>query len=170
MKTIVITESQYNGLLKEDEVDGRLVVYMMCGIPGSGKSTWCGQNHPDLPVVSRDIIRAEMGFTKSADEKAVLTREQEQAVTEEEYKKMEKLIAKGQSFIIDDTNSNPRFRKEMIDFLKSHDVKIVGVNVNTDLDLCIQRRAGQIPPEAIMRMHGNRVPLTKDDVDDIIDV
>ena len=45
-------------------------VYILCGLPGSGKSTWCKKYHPKLPIVSRDIIRAELGFTSGPDEKA----------------------------------------------------------------------------------------------------
>ena len=94
MKTILITESQYKGLLNEDEIDRRLVVYVMCGIPGSGKSTWCKQNYPDLPVVSRDIIRAELGYTKDAQDKAVLAPELESIVTLTENALMEELRKK----------------------------------------------------------------------------
>ena len=63
----------------------KFVVFVMCGLPGSGKSTWASENHGDLPIVSRDIIRAKLGFTSSADEKAVLTAGQEKQVTTEEY-------------------------------------------------------------------------------------
>ena len=43
-------------------------VYLLVGLPGSGKSTWCKNDHPELPVISRDIIRAELGYTSSVDE------------------------------------------------------------------------------------------------------
>ena len=45
----------------------------MVGLPGSGKSTWIKNNlSPDIEIISRDIIRNRMGFTKSVDEKAVI--------------------------------------------------------------------------------------------------
>jgi len=33
---------------------------MMCGVPGSGKSTWIKNNFPDIIPVSRDAIRFEL--------------------------------------------------------------------------------------------------------------
>lgn len=164
MKRIIITESQ----LKEI-VNGMFKVYMMVGIPGSGKSTWCKQNHPDLPVVSRDIIRAEVGFTSGADEKVVLSREQEDLVTKHEYAKMKAYCEKKQSFIVDDTNTG-RFRAKLIDFLHSYGAYVVGVNLNTPLDVCIRRREGQIPADAMQRIFDRRVELSPDEVDDVINV
>ncbi len=47
--------------------------YLLVGLPGSGKSTWCEKNHPDLPIVSRDIIRYKLGYTSGPNEKARLS-------------------------------------------------------------------------------------------------
>ena len=35
-------------------------VYIMIGIPGSGKSTYVKNNLADIPMISRDIIRIEL--------------------------------------------------------------------------------------------------------------
>ena len=32
-------------------------LFVMCGIPGSGKSTWISQNRPNAYVISRDKVR-----------------------------------------------------------------------------------------------------------------
>ena len=37
-------------------------VYLTCALPGTGKDTWIRQTHPELPVVSLDAIRAEIGI------------------------------------------------------------------------------------------------------------
>ena len=39
----------------------RCTVTMMAGLPGSGKDTWLAANRPDLPVVSLDGVRGELG-------------------------------------------------------------------------------------------------------------
>lgn len=35
-------------------------IILLCGLPGTGKDAWIRANHPDLPVVSLDDVRAEM--------------------------------------------------------------------------------------------------------------
>lgn len=148
----------------------KFIVFVMCGLPGSGKSTWAKEKHPDLPVVSRDIIRAKLGFTKDADEKAVLTAGQEKQVTTEEYWQMAKYAKKRISFIVDDTNSIPKYRKDLIHTLRNYGAKVIGVNVDTPLEICINRRRGQIPPEVMERLDRKRLPLRKEDVDELITI
>lgn len=148
----------------------KFVVFVMCGLPGSGKSTWAKENHPDLTIVSRDVIRAKLGFTKNADEKAVLTAGQEKQVTTEEYWQISKLAKKKQSFIVDDTNSIPKYRKELLQTLRNYGAKIIGVNVETPIEVCINRRRGQIPKETMERLAAKRLPLRKEDVDDLLNV
>lgn len=147
----------------------KFVVYLMVGIPGSGKSTWCKENQPKLPVISRDIIRAKLGFTENAEEKVVLTSGQEHQVTSEEHFQIAKLCKKKQSFIIDDTNTG-RYRKDMISFLKGYGATVVGVNMDTPLEICINRRRGQIPEAAMRAIHHKMIPLGSKEVDDIINV
>lgn len=148
----------------------RFVVFVMCGIPGSGKSTWAKENHPDLPIVSRDILRAKLGFTKDSDEKAVLTAGQEKQVTTEEYFQIAKYAKKRQSFIVDDTNVVPKYRKELLSTLRNYNAKIIGVNIDTPVEVCISRRKGQIPEDVIRRIYSKRLPLRKEDVDELINV
>lgn len=144
----------------------KLVVYLMVGMPGSGKSTWIKENLPKLTVVSRDKIRAKLGFTESEDEKVVLTSGQEKQVTDEEYFMMAKLCKKKQSFVIDDTNTG-RYRKDLIEFLRNYGATVVGVNMETPLEICIERRKGQIPEAAMRGIYRKMIPLRKQDVDDL---
>lgn len=145
------------------------IVYLMVGIPGSGKSTWAKENHSELPIVSRDIIRAKLGFTKDANEKAVLTREQEDLVTQYEYNEMKEHCDKKQSFIVDDTNTSS-FRSKLIDFLHSNGAYVIGVNINTPLDVCIKRREGQISAEVMQRLFSKKVDLKPEEVDVLIEI
>lgn len=82
----------------------RPIVYLLCGLPGSGKSTWCEKKHSDLPIISRDIIRYRLGYTSGPNEKARLSEEQEELVTKEEYRCINRYLESGEDFIIDDTN------------------------------------------------------------------
>lgn len=147
----------------------KFTVYLMVGIPGSGKSTWCHENHPDLEVVSRDKIRVKLGYTKNVDEKAKLSWKEENLVTIEEYKQIKNLANKNQDFIIDDINTS-KYRKDMIKTLHEYGAKVVGINMNTPLKTCIERRKGQIDADIMKQIWDKKVPLKKEEVDEIIEV
>ena len=143
-------------------------MYLLVGLPGSGKSTWCKENYPDLPVVSRDIIRAELGYTESVDQKAKLSFEEENNVTREEHKQIKKHCELGEDFIIDDTNITLKFRREMIKMLRDNDAFVVGVQFNTPIDVCIKRREGQIDAEIMKKINQRMTKLSEDEVDELI--
>ena len=159
-----------HSLLKEEKDEkSDFKVYMMVGIPGAGKSTWIKNNVPDLPVVSRDIIRVELGMCNPG-EKYAGTQDEENEVTMHEYMKMGEYCNDRQSFVIDDTNTHKKYRKQMIDFLRERGAKIVFVHLNTPLDVCKKRREGQIPPEVMDRIYKRRVIPSDDEYDEIINV
>ena len=144
-------------------------VYIMCGLPGAGKSTWIKKTHPGVEIVSRDIIRAELGFTKDADEKAVLTKEQEEQVTQKEYDLIKRYSNKKKSFAVDDLNTG-RYRKTLIDTLKSYGAHVIGVNVKTPVETCIKRRKGQIPADTLRKIADKLQFITKSEVDEVVNV
>ena len=50
----------------------RCTVTMMSGLPGSGKDAWLAANRPDLPVVSLDDVRGELGVEATDDQGEVI--------------------------------------------------------------------------------------------------
>lgn len=44
---------------------------VLSGLPGVGKDHWIEANRPDVPVVSLDRLRAEMGVDPAGDQRAV---------------------------------------------------------------------------------------------------
>lgn len=144
-------------------------VYVMCGLPGSGKSTWVKENHPEAKIVSRDIIRAELGFTKDVDEKAVLSKEQEEQVTKREHELIRKYAMKCKSFAVDDLNTG-RYRKDLISTLKKYGAHTIGVNVKTPVETCIERRKGQIPADVLHKIADKMQYIRKDEVDEVVNV
>ena len=147
----------------------RSTVYLLVGLPGSGKSEWCKREHPELPVVSRDIIRGELGYTSGADEKVRLDHWQENKVTEEEHKKIREYCKRGEDFIIDDTNLKKKFRRILIQMLHDLGAYVIGVRMSTDLETCIKRREGQIDADRMRDIKAKMTPLEDDEVDEVID-
>lgn len=155
---------------QKNRIENRPVAYLMVGIPGSGKSTWVKENlSDDVAIVSRDYIRAKLGYTKGVDDKAVLDGEKEKKVTEYQRALIHKCGNEGKSIVIDDMNISKR-RKSMINDLKSNGFKIIAVHMNTPFDTCVKRREGQISPEVMSDIYKRMVELSPDEVDDIIEV
>ena len=145
-------------------------VYLLFGLPGSGKSTWCKTHHPELPVVSRDIIRAELGYTKDVDEKAKLEYWQENEVTKKEHEYIRQYLRQHQDFIIDDTNLKMKFRKPLIKMLRDNGAFVIGVKFYTPLETCIQRRNDQIHKDIMTQLASAMNTLEKTEVDKLIQI
>lgn len=144
--------------------------FLMVGLPGSGKSTWIKNSLPtDIPVISRDIIRHKLGFTKGVDHKAVLSKDKEDMVTEYEMGMIHNYLAQGNDIVIDDINTG-KYRKNMIKFLRDNGAEVIGVRMNTNLNTCIKRRDGQISADVMHNINKRMIPLADNEVDTVIDV
>lgn len=144
--------------------------YLMVGIPGSGKSTWIKENLPsNIVIISRDIIRSELGFTANADEKAALSYDKEELVTNRQQSLIKHYLHSGVDIVIDDINTG-KFRRGMIRLLHSYGAKVVAVVMNTPLETCIQRRNGQIPADVMQNIYKRAMALDPSEVDEVISV
>lgn len=133
-------------------------IYIMCGIPGSGKSTWIKNNLPeDILVISRDLIRATIGISESPEHKALGSKSQEDLVTELENEAIKNACYQFKSFVIDDINTG-KYRKNLIELLRkcAPTAELIGVNIKTPVEKCIERRKDQIKP-AILQRIGDRI-------------
>ena len=141
----------------------------MFGIPWSGKTTYIKENLGWLPIISRDIIRTQLWFTKD-DEKKQCSNEEERQVTEVQYEEIVKLAKHKISFIIDDTNTNKRYRKKLIQLLKKYKPYIIWIELDTPLEICIKRRKWQIHANIIAQIKDWIDPLETDECNEIIHV
>lgn len=162
-----VTYDEVSSLNENNENEFK--VYMMFGCPGSGKSTWLKNNLPEIPIVSRDVIRSskELGYCKDG-EKFLGTKEQENKVSEIEDRLIDYYCDNKVDFAIDDTNLNPKYRKPLIEKLRKKGAKIILVVVNASLEDCKTARNGQIDPNVIEKIHKKIQIPNKDEYDKII--
>ena len=131
-------EKRITNCLKEED----FTVYIMCGLPGAGKDTYIKNNLSELPMVSRDVIRTELGITKDG-EKGRGTDEEEKLVTTQENKEILNYCENRESFIVNNTHLKLKYRKQLIDSISKYKPKIIIVYVEAEtLDLNLSRRTG----------------------------
>ena len=130
-------------------------VYMLIGLPGSGKN-WFIEHDCQLsvlPSISRDDIRTEIGIS---GEKPMGTKAQEKEVSGIFNKRMIKYAEKSKDFIINNTNLKSVYRKQFSSILEGYKVHMKYIYVEADsLETNYERRRGQMPLEVIDRMLAN---------------
>lgn len=141
-------------------------IYILIGLPGAGKSTWTkdiikasGLQDTQYVVLSRDIIRARLGYTSSVDEKALLDKAKEDKVTRVFDYDLEDAIydTRIEDIIIDNINIKPKYRTALVEKVLgmncNDDINFIYVVFNTPLDVCIERRDGQIDGDVMKDLY-----------------
>lgn len=141
------------------------IVWLLCGIPGSGKSTWIEQNKlPNSVIVSRDEIR----FSIITDKDNYFGHEDE--VWRQYVKKARMAILNHdiENIYLDATHINEASRNRILDLLVSFDLPHFEIRViyfDVCFAVCCDRNAqrtdlANVPIKAIRRMSNNFVTPT----------
>jgi predicted kinase len=134
--------------------DYRCTVTMMSGLPGSGKDTWLATHRGDLPVISLDDMREELGVeaTENQGTVAQLARE-----------RCRELLRARTSFAFNATNLLRPTRQRWIDLFADYDARIDMVYVEPALSVILdqnKRRKRLVPEDVIVELANKLEPPT----------
>lgn len=133
-------------------------LYLMVGIPGSGKSTFIKEHmNKNFVRVSRDEIR----FSLLSENDNYFSKEFE--VLKIFYKTINKNLAEGKTVVVDQTSLNPEARRKLLNQIKENYNKLFAIYMDTPLETCIKRnnkREGRecVPVYAIKNMYKKLKP------------
>lgn len=133
------------------------VLYLMCGVPGCGKSTWINKNKIDSDiVVSRDVVR----FSLVKENEDYFSKEN--LVFNTFIEQINEAIDNRVSTIyVDATHINETSRNKVLDRLHlSDEVKVIPVFIKEKLETCLHRNSlregrANVPEKAIIRMYNS---------------
>ncbi|WP_067818485.1 AAA family ATPase [Actinomadura kijaniata] len=123
--------------------DTRLTVTVLSGLPGVGKDHWIAAHRPDLPVVSLDRLRAEMGVSPGGDQRPVAAAA---------YERARELLRARESFVWNATNVSRQLREQCTGLVADYHgrVEIVALEAPPPV-LHARNRARPSPvPEAVI--------------------
>ena len=141
-------------------------VCVLIGLPGAGKSTAIKnlieeqtlmyditeRSLPEFRIISRDIIRAELGYCKEG-EKIIGTTEQEETVTEVFNAQILDAAKNGENIVIDNMNTKRKYRTAYRELLSDYRVFWSYIYVEANgIEKNIERRKGQIAEEKFADM------------------
>jgi len=133
-------------------------IYIIVGIPGSGKSTWVQKNITDtskVAVINMDTIREEVTGDPTDQTQNAL-------VVSLARQKFMTAVSHGVPTIYwDNTTTQRKYRKEMIQTGKKGGYEVIAVHFNIPFDICESRnnsRARIVPREILVRMQSQLQP------------
>ena len=144
-------------------------VYMLAGIPGSGKSTWAKQQIAEHGGVwcSRDAVR----FSMVAEDEPYFSKED--AVFNSWISQILKAIESGEDVYIDATHINPGSRRKVLRWLRMKkstlkNATLYGVNFLIPKEVCYMRnsqRTGRekVPNGVVRNFSMSFTPITTDE-------
>lgn len=131
-------------------------VWLLAGIPGSGKSTWAREQIAKYGGVhcSRDEIR----FSLLKEDEEYFSHENE-VINIWHNKIIEAILnPEVRDVYIDATHLTEKARKKVLDILPKGEYEVITTFFNTPLDICLERneqRTGRayVPPQTIRNMY-----------------
>lgn len=117
--------------------DTRCTVTVLSGLPGVGKDHWIAANRPDVPVVSLDRLRTEMGVSPAGDQHAVVAAAHELARGH---------LRAGRSFVWNATNVSRTQREQCTGLIAGYQGRVELVALEAPPAVLRDRNRGRTAP------------------------
>lgn len=132
-------------------------LYLMCGVPGAGKSTFLKNRVKSNKgvIISRDKIR----FSLVKPDEPYFSKEKE--VTKTLWDEINKELASGNTVFVDQTSLTKKSRKWLLTHITSDYNHINLIWIDESLETCLERNEqrkgtrGYVPRESIINMHNH---------------
>jgi predicted kinase len=127
-------------------------VTLLAGLPGVGKDHWLQSQSSQLPIISLDRIRADLGIGPTENQGRVIQVAKEQARS---------YLRKQQPFIWNATNLTRQLRDPLIDLFLAYDARVRIVYLHAPLTTILERnqqRPHPVPRDVILRLAGKAEP------------
>ena len=134
--------------------DYRCTVTMMSGLPGSGKDTWLANHRRNVPVISLDVIRAELDIDATDDQGEVAQTARERC---------REMLRGRTSFAFSATSLLRQTRQRWINLFADYGARIEVVYVEPPLAVILsqnKRRDRPIPEHVILKLADKCEPPT----------
>lgn len=121
-------------------------VFLLSGLPLAGKDTWIAKNGGDLPVISLDQIREDMGIPPAKDSGKIARAGLEQA---------KRFLARKQPFLWNATNIIYETRKKLIELFSGYGARVHILYLEVPYPELLSRnrtRARHIPENVLEEM------------------
>lgn len=127
---------------------------MMSGLPGSGKDHWLSRNRKDVPIVSLDDVRDELGVDPTDDQGLVAQHARERCRS---------LLRSGTSFAFNATNILRQTRARWIDLFADYGARVEIVYLEPPFERLLQQnrqRRAAVPEQVVRRLAEKCEPPT----------
>ena len=121
-------------------------VILMSGLPGTGKDTFIKENYRDLPMISLDEIRKELGILPTAPQGRVI---------DEANKRAAALLREKTPFVWNATNITAVTRRRLAEKFASYKAAVKMIYLETRWDELLKRngsRKAAVPEKKIEEM------------------
>ncbi|MFW5720884.1 MAG: AAA family ATPase [Bacteroidota bacterium] len=121
-------------------------VFLMSGLPGSGKDYYISKNLKHLPVISLDEIRRSLKIPAAKSQGKVINTAKDEA---------KKFLRNGESFVWNATNITFQLRKKLIDMFTVYKAAVHIVYIEQDYNTMLyqnRNRESPIPEKALLKL------------------